>query len=1087
MAVLDTVKIIYAAEWVGNAAMQRIQNDLKSVQNQATNANTAFSKIGQGAAFNPLTAGAAKADLQMRVVGERARSLQAEMGKLASQVESGKASLESVLPAYARMKSELDGLSVTTEKTGINWSKLGTVVGASIGVLVAAGAAFKELVETAREGAVIAQTGDSFKYLSESVIGIPDLLEQMRSAARGTITDMDLMASFMTLVAGTSDELGARLGQAAPQLLEIARAANVLNPTLGDTTFFFDSLARGIKRSETRILDNLGLVIKAGQANKIYAESIGKNVKELTAEEKQIALLNETLRVGQNLIQQLGADAQNLVDPYQQVQVAIENASNALKEGFARGLSTEMASIGESSVAASEGIVTVTEALGGLAGAIVGVQVEKIASIGEAINKITEASKPGADPRQMAEGLVDYGLALDKIINLGGPMVHAAAEAFAAYLDLNGAFGDHSTVASEAASADAVLAMKIREVGDAASETRRQLDTSIGSADWLARVAERESGFDPLAKVRADREAELKKFEEEQKKAAEKVMDTMADALTGQLEANFSISADLFNPLAESAESAMKRISASFSLTREDLEALGVTGARAEELLTDQADAMADAFERIRDAAAESRKELVGMIDDMQDDPTSGFFTPERDVSFPLNGLPSKFQSEALERYQERLKDLGQDLFDLETGFATSGDSAEDQAKAISETEKEMRRVQRAIENLGVAETQYGYRHEQMKVNLDNVNASFFDMLVNAGAATPVIGAFGIEIGRFSAEEFNAAFAGQLLNARMLELADQVATGAISLEDAKLNLAGFIAYLEGNIPVGGIQDVVTTLGDVPPAIVAIKEEAANDIELQVNTETASAELDDFGKRIEDYNKRQWVANVEVRMNQEKLDADMRAAFGGGAFSPKIAAPVVDITADIHYNPLPAEARTVGRELGQPIVPDIEYNPLPEEARTVRAEIEETIYIPSIFSQPDTSAVDSARERVSSEIRIPVIFDTAGAPPTGGPRYEFPQFALGGFVESGRGLRGGAMPAILHDGEYVLNRQSVDRLGVNFLDNLNSGGSIGRKLGDINVVYNFYGGSQPSWSDRQSMATMTRESIVDELRRNGYTA
>ena len=77
---------------------------------------------------------------------------------------------------------------------------------------------------------------------------------------------MKLMSATSTLLAGTSGDLATALGNATPQLLEIAKAANKLNPSLGDTAFLYESIATGVKRASPMILDNLGLTIKIGNS-----------------------------------------------------------------------------------------------------------------------------------------------------------------------------------------------------------------------------------------------------------------------------------------------------------------------------------------------------------------------------------------------------------------------------------------------------------------------------------------------------------------------------------------------------------------------------------------------------------------------------------------------------------------------------------------------------------------------------------------------------------------------------------------------------------------------------------------------------
>jgi len=181
------------------------------------------------------------------------------------------------------------------------------------------------------QGAAILQTRESFDRLGVSI-------EAMRDASLGTVDDMTLMSSTLTLTAGASEQLQAQLLQNAPQLLEIAKASNALNPLLGDTAHMYESIATGIKRSSPLILDNLGIVVKIGEANETYAAQIGKAVEALTAEEKQIALLNATIEAGRRLIEQTGGSVESYTDAWARLRVEIKNTTDAMKIQAAEGV-----------------------------------------------------------------------------------------------------------------------------------------------------------------------------------------------------------------------------------------------------------------------------------------------------------------------------------------------------------------------------------------------------------------------------------------------------------------------------------------------------------------------------------------------------------------------------------------------------------------------------------------------------------------------------------------------------------------------------------------------------------------------------
>ena len=136
----------------------------------------------------------------------------------------------------------LENFKKRTEKSAKPFKDLASGIG-NIGIqaamvaapLVAMGIAAKKAFEFGQRGAEVAQTSESFDLLIEKVGATPNLLEELRAASRGTISDMSLMSSTATLLAGASGDLGTALANSTPKLMEIAKAANKLNPSLGDT------------------------------------------------------------------------------------------------------------------------------------------------------------------------------------------------------------------------------------------------------------------------------------------------------------------------------------------------------------------------------------------------------------------------------------------------------------------------------------------------------------------------------------------------------------------------------------------------------------------------------------------------------------------------------------------------------------------------------------------------------------------------------------------------------------------------------------------------------------------------------------
>ena len=244
--------------------------------------------------------------------------------------------------AIQETEKELGSLDKQTATTGKTLAGFGKILGAAAivaGTATAALFAFKKVMDMGREGAAAIQTAESFAFLMGKVGASAGLLDELRAASRGTVDDLTLMEGTTSLLAGTQGELATQLANATPRLMEIAKAANKLNPALGDTTFMYKSLAIGVKRAQPLILDNLGLTIKVSEANEMFAEKLGKSVDALTSEEQKMALLEETLRAGSVMIDQVGGDTEAATDAFDELSAALKNVADEGKKNLVPTLS----------------------------------------------------------------------------------------------------------------------------------------------------------------------------------------------------------------------------------------------------------------------------------------------------------------------------------------------------------------------------------------------------------------------------------------------------------------------------------------------------------------------------------------------------------------------------------------------------------------------------------------------------------------------------------------------------------------------------------------------------------------------------
>lgn len=136
------------------------------------------------------------------------------------------------------------------------------------------------------------------------------LMQRLDDAARGTVSQLELITNAnQAMLLGIDKE-------ALPEMMEIARAA--ARTTGQDVGFMFQSIATGMGRQSRMILDNLGIIVKADDAYKTYADTLGKTVAQLTMVERRTAFNNAVLEAGRAIIEKSGASTETAADKTEQ-------------------------------------------------------------------------------------------------------------------------------------------------------------------------------------------------------------------------------------------------------------------------------------------------------------------------------------------------------------------------------------------------------------------------------------------------------------------------------------------------------------------------------------------------------------------------------------------------------------------------------------------------------------------------------------------------------------------------------------------------------------------------------------------------
>jgi hypothetical protein len=195
--------------------------------------------------------------------------------------------------------------------------------------LKAAGA-FYTLIQArdlAKLGAQAEQEAASFASLAASYGASADhIIMKLKEASAGTVDTMTLVQK-----AGTAMMMGISPDKIS-KLMEIARATARM--TGQSVTKSFEDISLAVGRQSRMILDNLGIIVKAGDANEQYARQLGKTASQLTETEKKQAFLNATVEAGEDLMRRLGEQTKSTAEMFQSFEAMIKNLKVWVGQGL---------------------------------------------------------------------------------------------------------------------------------------------------------------------------------------------------------------------------------------------------------------------------------------------------------------------------------------------------------------------------------------------------------------------------------------------------------------------------------------------------------------------------------------------------------------------------------------------------------------------------------------------------------------------------------------------------------------------------------------------------------------------------------
>jgi len=248
--------------------------------------------------------------------------------------------LSIILKLRDEATKRLEGVRGSLQRFANSWKKNWLAITAAITASIMALHKAWELMEL---GAKAEQQKQAFKNLAASLgMSADKIIEDLRRMSGETMSTSQIMGkASQAMILGIDPTKLAKM-------MEISRAsARAFGKDVG---FMFESIAVGVGRQSKLILDNLGIIVSAGDAYEKYAKTLGKSAKELTEMERKQAFLNATIEAGERILQQIDTSTMTNLEKMQKLKAGWQDLAEKIGQslwlvlGFIQGFMNQIIS-----------------------------------------------------------------------------------------------------------------------------------------------------------------------------------------------------------------------------------------------------------------------------------------------------------------------------------------------------------------------------------------------------------------------------------------------------------------------------------------------------------------------------------------------------------------------------------------------------------------------------------------------------------------------------------------------------------------------------------------------------------------------
>lgn len=273
-----------------------------------------------------------------------------QLKALNKQLSTTKVKANSTSKSSNELKRNLEGVSQRAGSTGKDFARMSQGMGGLVQAyatvaanVFALSSAFLVLRRAADLSSMIKSAEDFSNRFGVSVTRITKLMQE---ASGGALSFAEALPSINKAVSA---------GVGIEQMEKLTIAATKAAQTFGGSTT--EALSRFIsasQRGRVEIIQTLGVVIKTEQAYKDYAASVGKTALELTAFDRQQAILNATIAESEKVFAGVTIDP----NPFQQLLTTVTDLKDVMAT-FATDALTPVVNLFNKSAAAAGVLIAI--------------------------------------------------------------------------------------------------------------------------------------------------------------------------------------------------------------------------------------------------------------------------------------------------------------------------------------------------------------------------------------------------------------------------------------------------------------------------------------------------------------------------------------------------------------------------------------------------------------------------------------------------------------------------------------------------------------------------------------------------------